>query len=907
MASKNYSGKRVAGRKPVGKRALSLLMALVMSLSLVQITAFSVDEPQPSQDQVMSGWFDASGNKVETGTTESEGFTLSKTIRQTGVNAFDITLTVEATQKVESSDAAVQLIIDTSGSMAFCSVCGADMSKENHKKDCTNKEARQTRLDATKAAINDDETGFLANLLSGNTTGGAIWVSVIRFSGSEEMSSAETVCGWVNIRTEQGLKAVKDAVNRLKAKGATNLEAGLMLARNNLSLAAPAKDIAPSNKYTVLLTDGEPTARCDNDHNSVEAINDYNPGTAGWNESPGAVCSQEELDDAASMAGKVREVSNLYTICYGVADDVLSAETKDVCVNCTKSQREHEKDWVWDLFPLLGHYAYYCNDSHETVYEAKEDVVTVGSFLRDSIASKPEFAFNASSNVNEAFKNIASSTTTGMNGAGTFVTDPMGTFINLSDAEKARLNTISGVSVDGSTIKWNLNPEAATTTGGEDGTGATTFKYTLTYSITLDTAARGFESNTNYPTNGRTFLTIPAEEEGAAASEVDFNIPGVFGQAPDPEPPVETEYTLTVHYYIQGTTDKLQDDLVRTISENTGYAVDVPLSIGEYSYRENTGDLLIGLMNGDKEVNLYYAKDEVKPTEYTLTVHYYIQGTTDKLQDDLVRTISENTGYAVDVPLSIGEYSYRENTGDLLIGLMNGDKEVNLYYAKDEVKPEYVTVTVKYFEKGTSNELREAQSKQFKMENGAADYDVTNLKVDSLDKDGKTYNYDSASENLTGYTQGDLSITLYYKVKSSEPIDPPVNPTYSYYTVTVNYFDKDSGAALRTAYSITQREYTSYDVTAQDAIAIEGYTYAETTGDALKGTLNGSKTINVYYTKDSTPVNPPVTPVDPPVDPNPVAPPETGDAMGFWIAAAAVSGLGLVWLALSSRKRREEA
>ena len=315
-------------------------------------------------------------------------------------------------------------------------------------------------------------------------------------------------------------------------------------------------------------------------------------------------------------------------------------------------------------------------------------------------------------------------------------------------------------------------------------------------------------------------------------------------------------------------------------------------------------------MNGDKEVNLYYAKDEVKPTEYTLTVHYYIQGTTDKLQDDLVRTISENTGYAVDVPLSIGEYSYRENTGDLLIGLMNGDKEVNLYYAKDEVKPEYVTVTVKYFEKGTSNELREAQSKQFKMENGAAAYDVTDLKFSSLDKDGKTYNYDSASENLTGYTQGDLSITLYYKVKSSEPIDPPVTPTYSYYTVTVNYFDKDSGAALRTAYSITQREGTSYDVTAQDAIAIEGYTYAETTGDALKGTLNGNKTINVYYTKASTPVEPPVTPVDPPVtpvDPNPVTPPETGDAMGFWIAAAAVSGLGLVWLALGNRKRREEA
>lgn len=39
----HYFGKRAAGRKPVGKRALSLLMALVMSLSLVQITAFAAE------------------------------------------------------------------------------------------------------------------------------------------------------------------------------------------------------------------------------------------------------------------------------------------------------------------------------------------------------------------------------------------------------------------------------------------------------------------------------------------------------------------------------------------------------------------------------------------------------------------------------------------------------------------------------------------------------------------------------------------------------------------------------------------------------------------------------------------------------------------------------------------------
>ena len=167
------------------------------------------------------------------------------------------------------------------------------------------------------------------------------------------------------------------------------------------------------------------------------------------------------------------------------------------------------------------------------------------------------------------------------------------------------------------------------------------------------------------------------------------------------------------------------------------------------------------------------------------------------------------------------------------------------------------------------------------------------------DKPG-TYNLTAAKHNFE----------LYYTKQSSEPIiDPPVTPTYNYYTVTVNYYDKDSGVLLQQYTSPSQLEYTTYDVTARDKIAIEGYTYVETTGDALTGTLNGNKVINVYYTKDSAPVDPPVTPVDPPVtpvDPAPVDPPKTGDAMTFWVAAAAASALGLAALALTGKKRREE-
>ena len=71
-----------------------------------------------------------------------------------------------------------------------------------------------------------------------------------------------------------------------------------------------------------------------------------------------------------------------------------------------------------------------------------------------------------------------------------------------------------------------------------------------------------------------------------------------------------------------------------------------------------------------------------------------------------------------------------------------------------------------------------------------------------------------------------------------------------YYTVTVNYYDKATGEKIAESFvSEPARENTSYDVTAKDKIAIDGYEYDSTTGDLLTGTLDGNKTINVYYSE----------------------------------------------------------
>ena len=155
------------------------------------------------------------------------------------------------------------------------------------------------------------------------------------------------------------------------------------------------------------------------------------------------------------------------------------------------------------------------------------------------------------------------------------------------------------------------------------------------------------------------------------------------------------------------------------------------------------------------------------------------------------------------------------------------------------------------------------------------------------------------------------TITLNYERRTNTPYTPSTS-----YTVTVNYYDIDTGAVIHQKYQTSGTAYSSYDVTAQDKIAITGYTYVETTGDALTGTLNGNKVINVYYSKttDIDDGDTPTTPAEPGSDigdddvpTTPAQPPKTGDSMGLWIAAALVSGMGLVWLALSGKKREERA
>lgn len=108
---------------------------------------------------------------------------------------------------------------------------------------------------------------------------------------------------------------------------------------------------------------------------------------------------------------------------------------------------------------------------------------------------------------------------------------------------------------------------------------------------------------------------------------------------------------------------------------------------------------------------------------------------------------------------------------------------------------------------------------------------------------------------------------------------------------------------IRARKNLKKKEGSAYDVTAQAAPAIQGYTYKVTTGDALTGTLDGNKVITVVYTKDT------VDPIKPdPVKPEPTKPadtPNTGDSshMFLWLGLAVVSGGAVIGVVIANKKK----
>ena len=479
------------------KKFLALVLTLAMVLSLVPVTALAAGAT-PTPDVVDGYYNDNDEGKWTSGKLENA---IPEPLKDTVTivnkkaekvadqdNQYDVTLTVQMkhkTTEVPPGAAATVLVIDTSGSMDYCTDPSHTHTEDILGNGCGTWNGRTSRLSVAKtAAINflKSYSGFSGSDFTGN---GSLkngvsdknlnrYVSLVTFNDSASVQTWgkwNDQKSWIDVSTKDGYKKLLDAINDIEAGGATNLDAALRLAKTQ---SDKITQIDKNKRNVIALTDGVPTVY----GNNVEKHGYYG-------------CPDTNAATTRSADDLKANVNAVYTVCFGAAND-----------RCWTKGSVHVDHLILK------------DEKHTT------DGPTVGNFLKDSIATKPadgsnkKYAYNAddAENLYKAFAAITQTITDGLKEG--VVTDGLPEGVSCTD------NTFGG----DKTLTWNLNfnsNEATVTTEGE----YNVYTYTKTYRVNVDpaTAKTVADNGVNYaPLNTPTKLTV---QHNGSPVEIPFPIP----------------------------------------------------------------------------------------------------------------------------------------------------------------------------------------------------------------------------------------------------------------------------------------------------------------------------------------------------------------------------------------------
>ena len=511
------------------KKFLALVLTLAMVLSLVPVTALAAGAT-PTLD-VVDGYYNndnqwVQGEQARSDELQDTVTTVDKTAKKVEDNQYEVTLKVEMKYKetaVPPGAAATVLVIDTSGSMKYCTkeehqhtdACyrWEKCTPQNHPDhyyanteihkpgtDCTltikgyfykvltctkegHKHSDQTcgtprRLAVAKDAAKD----FLNSYRGGTVRENGTWVpstnplkryiSVVWFN--KGVSSSE----WLDVSTQDGYDKAIRSINDLSAIEGTNLDAGLRMADAQLNNNT-VKDM-PAD--VVVLTDGKPT------YYLTEAtfLPSVEIGSGQyWIMNDGQDCTQNTYDQTVSTAQSLRSSvsGGVYTVCFGASSEILS------------------------------------------LVDGKP---TVGTFLQEKVATQPEagstqkYAYEAqdADDLNRVFAAISSSVVSGLNTGK--VTDTLPNGVSCTD----------GTFGEGRTLTWELKADDATQSPA-DSNGFITYTYEKTYKVEIDPAAEGL-----YVVDGYVPLNLPTKLTVKNSDNRDVDIPF-------PIPAGKVTYSLT--------------------------------------------------------------------------------------------------------------------------------------------------------------------------------------------------------------------------------------------------------------------------------------------------------------------------------------------------------------------------
>lgn len=600
----------------VRKRGLALLMCICMIFTLLPFSVFAENtengnrggtegtaQPSVVYGQYVNGTWKQVANAKDTvtETVDNQGntVTLRKTATPTGnENEYTIDLEVITTEtsSTKAGDAATVLVIDVSGSMKWRAECGREVIVPG-----AHNLLYGHDYESRIAAAKDAAKQFIDAFKSDNARR---YVSVVSFS-----TDSSVACEWKDVSTAAGYKAVKEAIDGLKADGGTNFEQGLSKAKSQLDNTT-VKDIASKN--VIALTDGKPTYWGTNDNGGGD----------------GEHCYEDVYNQTKAAATNLKNTgAKLYTVCFGASNEKIT---------------EYDDG------------------------EYRHGTITVGDFLKNKIATPAAggktYAYNADNTkaLLKAFKDITDTITEGIS-AGT-VKDGLPTGVSfVGNAPTAFVKNPD------ETYSWELIPANA-----KQGTvdGRTTYTYKVSYVVTLDTSDPEFNEDIYHALNTETTFTaggkvykfnVPGVKGTAPRYNVTYEYTGTVPTGA-PELPKEASYkagdpvevaaaptlngytfsgwsttdatvgsdgsftmpsnkvtltgswalrsdlSYTVHYYWNGTNDKVAEDKVVESQTFNTIVTEKPATVPGYTpVSADSKTITIG--TGTNEITFYYYKN----------------------------------------------------------------------------------------------------------------------------------------------------------------------------------------------------------------------------------------------------------------------------------------------------------
>lgn len=762
----------------VRKRGLALLMCICMIFTLLPFSAFA---DESSDKSVVYGTYDKSGttwtqdaNAKDTVTRKTEGdntLSLTKTAKRTADNTYDITLKVVSTQTettTKPGSAATVLVMDVSGSMDICATCNNSEQHSDwdgnywyeHSENCKIGKTRkvqdsETRLKAAKDAAYDFilsysgavlEDGQVTGLKDNAADGLGRYVSVVSFS-----TDSSVACEWKDVSTADGYNAVKAAIDGLKADGGTNLDAGLQTANTQLSKTTVAS-IKANAKNVIALTDGMPT---------------FYVGGDGKNGNHGSYGCPDTNKATAKSATALKASASVYTVCFGASED-----------KCWEKDSEHNWEQKWH--PIFG-LTWVASEWHKTAGP------TVGDFLSGSIATPAAggktYAYNADNTTElmTAFKAITSSITEGIK-TGT-VLDPMGDHITVTSKPDNFVKTANGYT-------WELGePKSKVTENGK-----TTYTYELTYTVTFNPDFVGFDENGYYAANKETTFT-------AGGKVYNFNVPGVKGTAP--------KYKVTYEY--AGTVPTGAPELPDEASYKAGATVKVAAAPTLAGYTFSGWTTSDAAVSSDGSFTM--PSKEVKLTgswtlrsDLSYTVHYYWNGTNDKVAEDKVVESQTFNTIVTEKPAAVDGYTpVSADSKTITIGTDTNANVITFYYYKN------VTLTaedriVTY--NGQEQTVNTGYDVVVKADNGK-DFKLSGVDFKGVHASGTGKEVGEYGIDFVGETVGKTDVTAKYIVANTEKGTLTITPID---TVVVTI----KGNTDSKVYNGTEQSVTGYDVEISD-------------------------------------------------------------------------------------------